>query len=369
MIFFLFFLFFTPVFVSSQELNPKGLSFPNLEKDSPLEENKKQPAALNRISISEGELSKADKTKHSVFVHLESEGRLSKNPISINQKEVYPSIPYSELGFHYFKNKNLNVFINLEAKSYENEWKMGLDEFHFSYIFETAPLSMKAGWLLLPLGYIGQNSNIFSQDLSLYSTFLRGQEDIGLTADIYIWKKVLSLQASFFGGWSYRESDASYKAPDSHPFIVSVKSHGFFWDVFVSWFEEDSAFFDPLQAVGAGVELRTDYEKLTVSVQSEFWQVMEKGQTTFAYYVFPRMAIHKFQMGVVLGDVNRFSPDFKTAQVKSSFYERVFQLAYQIHPNVVFIGERFMGKQKKGLLVDDLWAVRIKLQFDWSKDF
>ena len=369
MIFFLFLLFFIPFFASSQELNPKGLSFPNLEKDSPLEENKKQPAVLNRISISEGELSKADKTKHSISVHLESEGRLSKNPISINQKEVYPSIPYSELEFRYSKNKNLSFFVNLEAESYENEWKVSLDELYFSYIFETVPLSVKAGWFILPLGYIGQNSNLFSHDLSLYGVLTQNQEDMGFVTDVYIWKEFLSLQGSIFGGWSYRESDDSYKAPDSIPLIVSLKSHGFFWDAFVSYFQKDLAFFDPLQAWGAGVELKADYKEINISVQSEFWQVLEKGQTAFAYYVFPKLSVRKFQAGMVFGDINRFSPDSKTAQVKSSVYEGVFQLTYQVHPNVIFIGERFISKQRRGLLVNDAWAVRIKLHFDWSKDF
>ena len=337
MIVFLFLLFFTPSSVSSKELSQL--------------------------------LHKTDKTESSISVHLESEGRLSKNQISKNQNELYPYIPYTDLGFHYSKNDNLNFLINLGAESYKNDWQMGLGEFSFSYTFEIVPLSMKAGWLPLPLGYKEKNANVFSQDLYLYSFLTLNHEDIGLMADVYIWKNILSLQVSYFRSWSYRESDDSYKAPESTPFIVSVKSRGFFWDIFISLFEKDLAFFDPLQALGAGVELKTDYEKLTVSVQSEFWRIKEKGQTTFAYYVFPNLSIYKLQVGMIFGDVNKFSPDFKTAQVKSSIYEKALQLAYQIHPNVVIIGDHFIRKQKKGLLINDLWAARIKVQFNWSKDF
>ncbi len=340
MIFLLFFLFCAPLFASSQELTPKGLH-----------------------------LDSTDKTKHSISIHLESEGQLSKNKISKNQKEFYPHVPYTEIGFRYSKNDRLNFFINLEAESYRNEWQIGLDEFNLSYVFNTLPMSVQAGWLILPLGYMDKNANIFSQDLSLYGALTHSQEDIGFVADVYIWKEFLNLQAGIFGGWTDRKSDDFYKAPDSVPFIVSLKSRGFFWDAFISWYEVDLAFFDPLQALGAGVELKTDYKKLTISVQSELWHVTKKKQTTFSYYLFPKVSIHTFHVGMVFGDVNRFFPDFKTGQVKSSTYERVFQLGYQVHPNVLLVGERFIGKQRRGVLATDSWAVRVKVHFDWSADF
>ena len=324
---------------------------------------------LNRISISEGELNKEDQTKHSIAFHLDSEGQLSKNKISKNQKELYPHVPYTEFGFAYSKNDHLNFFVNLTTEFDKNEWKMGVGEFSLSYDFEDVPLSVKAGWFSLPLGYMDQNSKVFSQDLSLYEVLIQNQKDMGFVTNVHIWKEFLILQGSVFGGWSYRESDNSYKAPDSIPFIVSVKSRGLFWDAFISWFEKDPAFLDPLQALGVGVELKTSYKKLTVSVQSEWWQIMEKKQATFAYYVFPKLSVHKFQAGMVFGDINRFSPTFKTAQVKSSIYEKVLQLSFQIHPNILLIGERFISKQRKGLLANDSWAARVKVHFDWSKDF
>ena len=338
MIFVLLLLFFTPLFALSQE-------------------------------ISKEVLSQTDKAKHSISFHLESEGRLSKDLISRNQKEFYPHAPYTELGFRYSKNDNLNFFVNLEAESYRNEWQISLDEFNFSYSFETVPLSVKAGWLILPLGYMDQNSNIFSYDLSLYGVLTRSQEDIGIVVDAYIWKEFLSLHMGVFGGWFYRESDDFYRAPDSIPFMVSLRSHGFFWDAFISWYETDPAFFELLQAVGTGIELEAGYKELTVSVQSELWHVVEKGQSAFAYYVFPKLSIYKFQAGMVFGDINKFFPDFKTSQVKSSIYEKIFQLSYQIHPNVVIVGERFISKQRQGLLVNDSWAARVKVHFDWSEDF
>ena len=400
MIIFLFFLFFTPLLASSQELGsvdvPAGVSAGVSAKElnnvdvskkelnnvdvSAKELNNVDVSAkelndvdvskkeLNDVDVSKKELDNTDKTKHSISIHLESEGQLSKNKISKNQKEFYPHLPYAEFGFGYSKNDNLNFFINFEAESYENEWQIGLDEFYLSYAFETVPISIKSGWLILPLGYMDQNSNVFSQDLSLYGPLTYSQEDIGLVTDIYIWREFLSLQAGVFGGWTNRPSDNFYKAPDSIPFMISLKSHGSFWDTFISWYESDPAFLEPLQAFGGGAELKASYKKLTVSVQSELWQIMGKKQTTFAYYVFPKLSVYKLQAGMLFGDINRFFPNFKASQVKSSAYEKIFQMSYQVHPNILLMGERFISKQRRGLLTNDSWAVRVKVHFDWSRD-
>ena len=308
-----------------------------------------------------------DIREYSIDVHLESEGRLLKNQISKNQKSFYPSVPYIELGVQISKNKKLIFFTNVEVEFYNKEWQISFDELGASYSFESVPLFVKAGWFPLPLGYMEENINIFSRDLSIYRSLTRNQEDIGFMADLYIWEEALYLQVSRFGGWFYREWDDFYKAPESAPFIASLKSQGDFWSAFISWFENDPAFFNPLQALGAGMEFKMSYKKLDVSVQSEVWHTMEKGQSTFSYYIFPKLAIDIFQVGMIWGDISKFAPNFKRSQVESSFYERIFQVSCKVHPNVMIMGERFITRQKEGPLLNDLWAVRLKLQLDWSK--
>ena len=307
------------------------------------------------------------KKEESINFQVESEGALSKNQISQNSKAFYPDISYVGFNVLYSRNEHLNFFIDLSVESQENKWTFVLDEWSVSYSFDFIPLDIKAGWLFLNLGYMEKNHKVFFRDLSLYSTLTRNQEDIGALLDLYIWENFLSVQAGYFRAWSYRGSDHIYQPPEQNLFIMKLKTQGAFWDGFISWFEKDLAFLDPFQALGAGIELKTSYKKLTASIQSEFWKVTEKGQSTFTYYVFPTIAIDKLSVGMLFGDVNRFSPDLKTVQ--SSMYERVFQLSYQIHPNVQVIGERFISKQKEGLFTNDLWALRVQAQFDWSTEF
>ena len=100
-----------------------------------------------------------EQTEHAFSFQLESEGRLSKNQISRNQNQWHPSIPYTEMGLLYSKDNNLNIFINGEIESHKKKWEIGLEEFSLFYDFEIIPISVRAGWLTIPLGY--KSKNIF----------------------------------------------------------------------------------------------------------------------------------------------------------------------------------------------------------------
>ena len=356
------------LFVSEKEklVPSQGQEEPSLNKIVPSEETISQKIE-STVELDSDISDKQDMKEDYLSVHLESEGRLSKNQISKNQSEPHPYIPYTELGFRYFKDDKLNFFANLGLESYKKEWQVGLGELSLSYSLGTIPFSVKAGWFPLPLGYMDENDHIFSQALSVYDSLSRNREDMGLILDLAIWKEFFSLRAGRFGGWFYREWDDFYKAPELAPFLIAVHSHGFFWDAFFSWFKKDLAFSAPLQSWGAGVQLKTSHKKWAGSIQSEFWWIEEEGQSTLAYYVFPSLTLYKLQMGVMFGNINRFFPDFKTNRVQSSVYEKVFQVSYHLHPNVLVIGERFISAQRKGISVKDLWTVRVKILFDWSK--
>ena len=306
-------------------------------------------------------------TEHFISVRMEGEGRLSKNKISKARDPIfYPWLTYAELGVRYINNGNLNFFLNFEIESRNNEWLISLDELNLSYTFNKIPFSIKGGWMTLPLGYMDENTNVFSRRLSIYDTLVREEEDVGLTFDLRTYKSFLTLRMGVFGGWRYRESEDLFKAPEAIPIIVSLNSEGKFWSSFASWFKSDLAFWQPVRAYGAGFGLNGSYKNLSAFLQSEFWWVTQKGQTSVAYYVFPRIAVDKLQIGMVWGNINRFSPDFKTARVQSSTYEKVFQLSYQVHPTAVIIGEYLISAQKKGPLLNDLWSFRVKIDFDSS---
>ena len=347
-----------------------SFAYKSLGSTNPIKSSYKEMTETPKIL--QGELLENKNSLHSkglknpYSLNIISEGKILKNQISKNQKEIYPYIPYTEFGFLYSKTKNLEFFVNIAATSDKNEWEMGLSEINLSYKFKNFPLNVTAGLFPLPLGYMDQNSNVFAQDLSLYGSLVQNPEDIGLLSEIYLWEEKLTLQLSVFGGFSSKDFENVYKYPKSNPFVVSLKSHGSFWDVFISWFEKNKTFFDPLEALGMGFQFDHFYKKLKGSLRFEFWQILEENQTSLEYYISPSISLYKFRLGMVFGNTNRFFPQFRNAQAQSSIYENVFQLAYEIHPHITLIGERFVSQQRGGPMINDLWAARIKVDLDWS---
>ena len=92
----------------------------------------------------------------------------------------------------------------------------------------------------------------------------------------------------------------------------------------------------------------------------------ERNQTTLAWYIFPQVELFdSWRAGLVLGDINRFSPSMKNIQAKSSLSERVFQISWRIHPSLTLMAERFLTGQRKGPFLNNLWAVRAQTQFEF----
>ena len=326
---------------------------------------KPQPTVnKKKSSVAEKPQPTVNKKKSSApsLVLLDSEGGIFNNLISQNQKGAYPRLSYIDLIFRYSKSR-WEFVSNISIESLPDRWPVGFDELSLTYRFKLLlPLEVKLGWMTLPLGYRYEDIHFFSKELSLYNSLSYRREDSGITLNVYLWKEFVSFQLSQFSGWFLRESDQLLKEPKKAPFTFSLKSRGMFWDLFVTYFENNPAFSDSLRSLGAGGRLYFSYKKLQAEVQSEFWGLKQTGQTTLSYYVSPRLSLSKVRVALVFGDINKFSPHFDNPQVQSSLYEKVFQVAYQLHPAISVMGERFMSRQRKGPFTNNHWAVRVKVQ-------
>ena len=327
---------------------------------------KKKPSVSEKPqgTVGKKKPSVSEKPLAQPVVLLDSEGGIFNNLISQNQKGGHPRLSYIDLIFRYPKNQ-WEFVSNISIESLPDRWPVGFDELSLAYRFNLLlPLEIKVGWMTLPLGYRYEDIHFFSKELSLYNSLSHRREDSGVILNVYVWKKFVSFQLSQFSGWFLRESDQLLKEPTKAPFTFSLKSRGMFWDMFATYFENNLAFSDSLRALGAGGRLYFSYKKLKAELQSEFWGLKQRGQTTLSYYVSPRLQLSKVRMAVVFGDINKFSPHFSNPQVQSSLYERVFQVAYQLHPAISIMGERFMSRQRKGPFINNHWAVRVKVQLD-----
>ena len=357
----------------------------------------KKGSALDGFSTSKVGMKQENSSKANISIYLDSEGQVTKNKIDKNNQGFYPFLPYTELGLSYSGTGKTNFFLGLSAEQENHQWAIGLEEVRLSHTFTKIPFQIDIGYLPLPLGYREQNKFLFSREFSFYQVLKTKTEDIAVIANLQIWKPFLNqtgsekgaasvivpsynkdlkhensnktsitVQAGIFGGWSYRSSDKLYKPPDSLPFIISLKSQGPFWSAFASWFQKDPAFSGPLRAVGGGLHLNHSDKTISLSFQSAIWHIQEQGQSSIVFYTLPSLTLYTVTAGLAFSSMNRFFPNFRQADVQSALYDKAFHVAWQAHPNIKLIGERWISGQEKGPLTDDLWAFRVKIHFDFS---
>lgn len=300
-------------------------------------------------------------SKNPFSIELETEGGFLKNLLSKNQKGFYPHIPYMELSFEYSFSPALGFFTQLEFVSQQNLWGVAVEQVGLSYHSKILPFNLKGGLLPLPLGYAYENLKVFSHPLYLYKLFIPHLMDTGVILEVPVFKESLVLKLSRFKGYLKRPSDNYYKTPEFAPLTLGVESLGPFWKGFATWLKQDLAFLEGLNALGGGFQLFHIYQDLKGSLQGEFWQIRQVNQTSLAYYLFPKLSFQEWSLGVVYGKVSHFSPYFKNPSVKTSIYEWILQASYELYPGISLMGERFVTKQTKGPLQNNLWAVRLKI--------
>lgn len=332
----------------------KSLSQPNSAKEkksSPPEtnENTEKPAEKSPFSI-----------------ELETEGRFIKNSLSKNKKGFYPYIPYITLSFEYDILFNLKFFTELEFGSNQNLWNINLEQLGLFY--RSNKFDLKAGRIPVSLGYSYANSAIFVHPLNFYKPFMAYPMDIGLRLNIPLYKEYLNFSISRFKGHLKRTFDNYYKPPEFAPLTVSLKSKRPSWNGFITYLKQDLAFQEPLNALGGGFTVNTSFlvESL-ISLQGELWKSGEKFQSSLSYYLFPKLNFNKYELGVLFGEIKSFAPDFKNRKATISIYKWILQGSYEMFPGVFLIGERWWSvtKQKKGPLVNNIWALRLKTKLNF----
>ena len=188
--------------------------------------------------------------KQSAVFQLNNEIRLSNNFISVNQKGFFADIPYTKLSFEYSR-AFFDFFMEVRLSS-QDQQATRLSEIHLTRSFKKIPVKFKIGRQTLPLGYRPENAERFLRELSLYRSIEKQEEDTGLTAQVNLWKQYLYLQVSCFAGYIKRGGEDFYRAPDTPPLIVSLKTKGALGEGFITWLKKIRLFSSPCKPRGAG---------------------------------------------------------------------------------------------------------------------
>ena len=171
---------------------------------------------------------------------------------------------------------------------------------------------LKVGQMFLPVGLVHPRDNWFSS-LPPYTRRLLTEEkaiDMGAVARIRPFSKpFLYLEAGEFAGQLVREQDELRADPEGRPRVISLKSDTSYAQVFVSRFEHDLAFFDKVEAWGAGFELTSPDSSsggwtfpLSGRLLIEGWQFKETQeigpfQQNRAWLINPEIRFRRFALG------------------------------------------------------------------------
>ena len=326
-------------------------------------------------------------------VEIETEGGLIFRPLSKMRKRL--SLPYLEMFFEYDFSSNWRFWTRLEFVSPQQTWDLSVEEAALSFQNDGFPFTVQAGLAPLPLGNQYEMLKQFSRPLRLHSLLLSEATDTGLAAKIPL-GQTFRLTVARFRGYEKRGFDDRFQAPDFAPLIVSLETQEKSWGrVFSSFLKQDKAFSAPLRAFGAGGsarfafgsartallqtansgksgELAGDFLRPAaenpgggflreISLQGEAWAISEERQTALALYILPKLKFAgNWEAGLLMEEINSFSPGYKNPKAAGSVYERALQLSWEAAPGVFLIGERFLSKQRNGPWIQRLWAVRLK---------
>ena len=357
--------------IDNIEKESPSQSIQSIEKPLPLSDNKEPP--LSHSDNKEGKTLSQPQTEKKIppsdknteklaqkppfSIEMEVEGRFTKNSLSKNQKSFYPHIPYMELYFKYNIASNITFFTELESR--KNLW--GMEPRQAGLLYQSHAFDLKAGLLPFSLGYSYANSNVFTKTLGLYQLFRANPMDIGIHLTIPLYKKHLHFSISRFRGYLKRNFDNCCQTPAFAPLTVSLKGKGSSWNSFITYLKQDLAFQEPLHALGRGFVFKTPMtSESLISLQGEMWGGSETLQSLFAYYFFPKLRINNYECGVLLGGIKNFVPGFQNT---GFIYEWILQGSYELFPGIFLIGERWIKKQKKGPLIHNIWALRLKTKW------
>lgn len=300
-------------------------------------------------------------------VELRATSDKRDRPQNKNRQSIYEVAA----GGSYRFDKTLKVKAELSVEQINDESTFYVKQAFVEWNTLKHHVEVIAGQQFLPVGLYQPRENWFSYNPPFMDKLVGFAKpiDLGIVARIHAFEKPwLFAEGGVFSGQLVREQDARLGEPERAPRILSLKSHSEYHDVFLSYWEHDLAFYDPLRAYGAGGEIKTpEWKSLKGSFLAEFWQMEQiqangPDERTNAYMLVGQVDFWKLSAGY------RFSEAFGrlvTATGANGLPREVSRLAFlevELAPMLKLRGERVIDEQS--VVLRDEWAGRLLL--DWE---
>ncbi|MBX3020232.1 MAG: hypothetical protein KF799_01035 [Bdellovibrionales bacterium] len=232
-------------------------------------------------------------------------------------------------------------------------------------------LQVLAGQQFLPIGLTLPREHWFTANPPFMDKLVGGAKpiDLGVVARVQpLGNAWLMIEGGVFSGQMVREQDARLGEPEKAPRVASLKSHSEHHDVFLTYFEHDLAFYDPLRAYGFGGEFRTPqwFGLLKGSVTGEFWQIEQiqrsgPDERTNGYLLVGQVDFWRLAAGYRFSEA---SARLVTATNSTSLPRENSRLAFvqmQLAPMLLLRAERLIDEQS--VVLRDEWAGRLLLHW------
>lgn len=275
------------------------------------------------------------------------------------------------LGLTYKIQKEAELFVEGAAEEFDGETEFYVKQASINLDYSDYYLKGRAGQFFYPVGWLSEEDNYFLNQPRYYEDLFRGKKGLDLGALVRILPlkgELLSVEASCFEGRILRDADQRNDRAKQRPCALGLRSKGEYHEAFVTHFQHEMAFFDPLTANGGGLQLKTPQMNnlWDLGVWGEFWNIRSKQRSgpesvTNAGFVYPYVDVWKFRAGY------RWSPAWTSVsysglgKVGSEVQDRLWRLEFQALKPLKLIYEDQKVAQKNGPDLTNEWSLRLLL--------
>ncbi len=184
------------------------------------------------------------------------EDRRSERP----QTKTRHSLHEIALGGHYRIEKTIGVRGEMAVESDGREQRFFVKEALILYSPWENYVEARIGQQFLPVGLVNERDDWFSSNPGFMEKIFTAEKsiDLGVVTVFRPYNQEwIFLEGGVFSGRVLREEDERSGSPEKTPRVLSLKSKSEFHDAFLTYFEHDYAYFDPVRAFGGGFELRS----------------------------------------------------------------------------------------------------------------
>lgn len=305
------------------------------------------------------------------YLELRSFDSKDERPILRNRQSIHEA----ELGFGYQLDPDLRLRLSGVSEEFSAKSEFYLKEAFVSYTPAPRWFELRLGQKLMSIGFLNELENSFSSNPGFYSKLWTAKKGIDLGAELEFYpfqEKFIYLKGAIYSGQILRPGDGRMDPPEAQPREFSLRSRSKYHEAFLSRFEQNLAFVDPLEANGLGVNaasrdlLPGNFE---LKFFSELWDITEvqsqgPNESTLGYFVFPSVRWKRISLGYRYGETKTTVGQNENRVELPSIQSRLVRAEVEVTPHFSLMAEQ-LHESSDRVLKNEL---TVRAIVDWQLD-